>query len=330
MTADALFVAHNARFDYGFLKHAFARQQRAFSARVLCTVRLSRRLYPDEPRHNLDSVIARHGLADRRAAPGARRRARAVDLRPGALPRPRSGSDRSRGEARPENAEPAAAASARRARRAARGAGRLSLLRPQRAAALHRQEHQSARARRRAFFVRLSLRDRPAPVDRDPADRVRGNRGRDRRAAARSRARQVDAARAQPRAAPQGRVGRARVAGDARAAGVHSGRRRGAGGARGHVRAVHVEAPCARDAALARVRARAVLESAGAREAAGALLRAAGQALRRRVRRRRIRRSASRAPRARRSRRTPFRAGRSPGSPPFASARCSAIAPTCT
>jgi len=63
MTADALFVAHNARFDYGFLKHAFARLQRRFSARVLCTVRLSRRLYPEEPQHNLDSVIARHGLA---------------------------------------------------------------------------------------------------------------------------------------------------------------------------------------------------------------------------------------------------------------------------
>jgi len=61
-TGGALFVAHNARFDYGFLKHAFAREQRAFSARVLCTVRLSRRLFPDEPRHNLDSVIARHGL----------------------------------------------------------------------------------------------------------------------------------------------------------------------------------------------------------------------------------------------------------------------------
>jgi len=61
-TAGALFVAHNARFDYGFLKHAFAREQRAFSARVLCTVRLSRRLFPDEPRHNLDSVIVRHRL----------------------------------------------------------------------------------------------------------------------------------------------------------------------------------------------------------------------------------------------------------------------------
>ena len=61
-TADALFVAHNARFDYGFLKHAFARLERAYTARVLCTVRLSRRLYPDAERHNLDSVIARHAL----------------------------------------------------------------------------------------------------------------------------------------------------------------------------------------------------------------------------------------------------------------------------
>ena len=58
----ALFVAHNARFDYGFLKYAFARIERTFTARVLCTVRLSRRLFPDAARHNLDSVIARHAL----------------------------------------------------------------------------------------------------------------------------------------------------------------------------------------------------------------------------------------------------------------------------
>jgi DNA polymerase-3 subunit epsilon len=71
-TAGAVFVAHNARFDYGFLKHAFARAGRTFSARVLCTVRLSRRLFPDAPSHSLDSVIARHGLAvaDRHRALG--------------------------------------------------------------------------------------------------------------------------------------------------------------------------------------------------------------------------------------------------------------------
>jgi len=61
-TAGAVFIAHNARFDYGFLKHAFARLDRSYSARVLCTVKLSRRLCPDAPRHNLDSVIERHAL----------------------------------------------------------------------------------------------------------------------------------------------------------------------------------------------------------------------------------------------------------------------------
>ena len=65
-----VFAAHNARFDYGFLKHAFARAGRAFTARVLCTVRLSRRLYPDAQGHGLDAVIARHALD-----PGARHRA---------------------------------------------------------------------------------------------------------------------------------------------------------------------------------------------------------------------------------------------------------------
>jgi DNA polymerase-3 subunit epsilon len=61
-TSDAVFVAHNARFDYGFLKHAYARLERTFSAKVLCTVRLSRRLDPEADRHNLDSIVARHAL----------------------------------------------------------------------------------------------------------------------------------------------------------------------------------------------------------------------------------------------------------------------------
>lgn len=59
-----LFVAHNARFDYGFLKNEFARLEMPFSADVLCTVRLSRRLYPEAVGHSLDALIARHGLVD--------------------------------------------------------------------------------------------------------------------------------------------------------------------------------------------------------------------------------------------------------------------------
>lgn len=57
-----LFIAHNARFDYGFVKHEFQRLGQRFRADVLCTVRLSRKLFPEYPKHNLDSLITRHGL----------------------------------------------------------------------------------------------------------------------------------------------------------------------------------------------------------------------------------------------------------------------------
>jgi DNA polymerase-3 subunit epsilon len=57
-----LFIAHNARFDYGFLRREFERSGRKFHARTLCTVRLSRRLYPQHAHHSLDSLIERHGL----------------------------------------------------------------------------------------------------------------------------------------------------------------------------------------------------------------------------------------------------------------------------
>ena len=59
-----LFVAHNARFDYGFLRNEFRRVEMKYTADVLCTVRLSRRLYPEAVGHGLDSLIARHGLHD--------------------------------------------------------------------------------------------------------------------------------------------------------------------------------------------------------------------------------------------------------------------------
>jgi DNA polymerase-3 subunit epsilon len=60
--AGRVVVAHNARFDYGFLRQAFEREGIRYTARTLCTVKLSRRLYPGHARHNLDSLIARHGL----------------------------------------------------------------------------------------------------------------------------------------------------------------------------------------------------------------------------------------------------------------------------
>jgi DNA polymerase-3 subunit epsilon len=59
---DAVFVAHNARFDYSFLRSEFLRAETDFSATVLCTVKLSRRLFPEHIRHNLDAVMERNGL----------------------------------------------------------------------------------------------------------------------------------------------------------------------------------------------------------------------------------------------------------------------------
>jgi len=60
---DSVFVAHNVRFDYGFLKTEFARLGYTFSSKHFCTVRLSRHLYPAHTRHNLDSIIERLNLS---------------------------------------------------------------------------------------------------------------------------------------------------------------------------------------------------------------------------------------------------------------------------
>lgn len=57
-----VFVAHNARFDYAFIKNEFKRMEQGFRADTLCTVRLSRRLYPQHYKHNLDSLIQRLGI----------------------------------------------------------------------------------------------------------------------------------------------------------------------------------------------------------------------------------------------------------------------------
>jgi DNA polymerase-3 subunit epsilon len=61
--AGRIFVAHNARFDYGFVRREFERAGIRYHAKTLCTVRLSRRLYPGVPGHDLDALIERHGLA---------------------------------------------------------------------------------------------------------------------------------------------------------------------------------------------------------------------------------------------------------------------------
>ena len=62
LLADRLLIAHNARFDYGFLRDEFKRLNIHFHARTLCTVKLSRSLFPEHKKHNLDALIERHDL----------------------------------------------------------------------------------------------------------------------------------------------------------------------------------------------------------------------------------------------------------------------------
>jgi len=53
-------MAHNARFDMGFLRNEFHRVGIEFRQLIVCTVKLSRKLYPQYRRHNLDTLIQRH------------------------------------------------------------------------------------------------------------------------------------------------------------------------------------------------------------------------------------------------------------------------------
>jgi len=58
----AVFIAHNVRFDYSFIKNEFAMIGTTFHPRLLCTVRLSRALYSFEKGHSLAALIARYDI----------------------------------------------------------------------------------------------------------------------------------------------------------------------------------------------------------------------------------------------------------------------------
>lgn len=60
---DAVFVAHNVRFDYGFLRNEFKRAGMSFSSKHFCTVKLSKYLFPGLKRYNLDTIIEQFGIS---------------------------------------------------------------------------------------------------------------------------------------------------------------------------------------------------------------------------------------------------------------------------
>jgi len=59
----AVLVAHNVRFDHGFLLNELARMNVTLRSKTLCTVRLSRLLYPSFKSHGLDAIMQRHGIS---------------------------------------------------------------------------------------------------------------------------------------------------------------------------------------------------------------------------------------------------------------------------
>lgn len=58
----ALFIAHHAVFDYGFIKMEFEKIGYKFNMHRACSARLSRRLYPEHKSHALDRIIERMNL----------------------------------------------------------------------------------------------------------------------------------------------------------------------------------------------------------------------------------------------------------------------------
>lgn len=58
----SVLAAHNVRFDHGFIKAEFKRIGIPLRQKVLCTVKLSRLLYPEHKSHGLDAISKRHNI----------------------------------------------------------------------------------------------------------------------------------------------------------------------------------------------------------------------------------------------------------------------------
>ena len=61
-TKGTIFVAHNVRFDYSFIREEFKRLGFIFSRRQLCTVRLTRKVFPGLRSYGLSNLIRHFNL----------------------------------------------------------------------------------------------------------------------------------------------------------------------------------------------------------------------------------------------------------------------------
>lgn len=58
----AIFVAHNVRFDYSFIKRQLEALGYTFRPKLFCTVRMSRALFKEHKGHSLEKIITRHRI----------------------------------------------------------------------------------------------------------------------------------------------------------------------------------------------------------------------------------------------------------------------------
>lgn len=80
---DRIFVAHNVNFDYSFIKHQLAQYGFELDCQRLCTVRLSRQVFPGLHGYGLGKLCARFDISNERhhrAGGDARATARLFDL----------------------------------------------------------------------------------------------------------------------------------------------------------------------------------------------------------------------------------------------------------
>ncbi|MDB4286287.1 exonuclease domain-containing protein [bacterium] len=56
LTEGAVFVAHNVRFDYGFMHNAFRRLGYSYTRKQLCTIKLAKKVMPGQPSYSLTNL----------------------------------------------------------------------------------------------------------------------------------------------------------------------------------------------------------------------------------------------------------------------------------
>ena len=61
-TKNSIFIAHNVNFDYRVLKDEFHRCQRKFIRKTLCTIELSKNVFPNENSYSLGKLVSSLGI----------------------------------------------------------------------------------------------------------------------------------------------------------------------------------------------------------------------------------------------------------------------------